>query len=157
MYYTLYLHTWKEECIINQSQTLDLIQLCLFISLEGYNRWKVGSSVSNKLDKQTNSCVVLFWASFQNAKIIHLEEKKLSIWNKSVWIYSLVVNRRLKTTKNMSLSVCDCFSASGTELFLSLEACQIRSLDKWHPLFSLLLLCYRFTSVTCLRVRRLHR
>lgn len=41
-----------------KSITNALIQLCLFISLEGFNRWKLGSSVSNKLDKQTkNHCV----------------------------------------------------------------------------------------------------
>ena len=36
----------------------------------------------------------------------------------------------------------------GTELLVSsLVSCQIRSPDKWHPHLSLLLLCYRFTSV----------
>lgn len=48
----------------SQSQMLYLIQLCLFISLEGFNRWKLGSC--NKLDKQTRVCVC--GASFQNAQ-----------------------------------------------------------------------------------------
>lgn len=48
----------KRMYFSSQSQMLYLIQLCLFISLEGFNRWKLGSSVSNKLDKQTkNHCV----------------------------------------------------------------------------------------------------
>lgn len=49
---------FKKKNVFIKSITTALIQLCLFISLEGFNRWKIGSSVSNKLDKQTkNRCV----------------------------------------------------------------------------------------------------
>lgn len=71
LYCLLFIYTQKKRMYFSsQSQMLYLIQLCLFISLEGFNRWKLGSSVSNKLDKQTKSRRVecfLCRGSFQNA------------------------------------------------------------------------------------------
>lgn len=88
----------KKEYFSSQSQMLYLIQLCLFISLEGFNRWKRGSSVYNKLDKQTRNRV-----EFQKCCLSTLRKKKS--WNKCVprvWICSfkvlfIFVNRRLRS------------------------------------------------------------
>lgn len=86
---TLDLHTKKKECISQVNhKCFYLIQLCLFISLEGFNRWKLGSSVSNKLDKQTkNRCR----ASFQNAVYPLWKKKSFSeiYLYYHVWICSL--------------------------------------------------------------------
>lgn len=68
LYCLLLIYTLKKKkkrmYFSSQSQMLYLIQLCLFISLKGFNRWKLGSSVSNKLDKQTkNPCRVFLTLS----------------------------------------------------------------------------------------------
>lgn len=68
----------KRMYFSSQSQTLYLIQLCLFISLEGFNRWKLGSSVSNKLDKQTKNCCVSCVEPHSKMLFIHSERKKIS-------------------------------------------------------------------------------
>lgn len=87
-----------------KSITNALIQLCLFISLEGFNRWKLGSSVSNKLDKQTkNHCV----EPHSKMLFIHFEQE-ISEINLYFYMYEsalsnccifFIVNRRLKTTR----------------------------------------------------------